>query len=99
MRAVTRSLARAIPTASAREIGGAAHAVAFDAPGNFAQVIAEVIHSSEVRPGTGDSRQVNSGCPDASAPRAGGSRAAGEAAQALAVRAAPGGGDKCESGK
>ena len=99
MRAVTRSLAHAIPTASVREIGGAAHAVAFDAPGNFAQVIAEVIHSSEVRPGTGDSRQVNSGCPDASAPRAGGSRAAGEAAQALAVRAAPGGGDKCESGK
>jgi pimeloyl-ACP methyl ester carboxylesterase len=43
MRAVTRSLAHAIPTASIREIGGAAHAVAFDAPGNFAQVIAEVI--------------------------------------------------------
>jgi len=43
MRAVTRSLAHAIPAASVREIGGAAHAVAFDAPGNFAQVIAEVI--------------------------------------------------------
>ena len=43
MRAVMRSLAHAIPTASVREIGGAAHAVAFDAPGHFAQVIAEVI--------------------------------------------------------
>ena len=43
MRTVTRSLAHAIPTASVREIGGAAHAVAFDTPGNFAQVIAEVI--------------------------------------------------------
>jgi pimeloyl-ACP methyl ester carboxylesterase len=43
MRAVTRSLGHAIPAASVREIGGAAHAVAFDAPGSFAQVIAEVI--------------------------------------------------------
>jgi len=43
MRAVMRSLAHAIPTASVREIGGAAHAVPFDAPGNFAQVIGEVI--------------------------------------------------------
>jgi len=43
MRAITRSLAHAIPAASMREIGGAAHAVAFDAPGNFARVIAEVI--------------------------------------------------------
>jgi pimeloyl-ACP methyl ester carboxylesterase len=52
MRAVTRSLAHAIPTASVREIGGAAHAVAFDAPGNFAQVIAQVIRTSEVHSGT-----------------------------------------------
>src|SRR5215471_1883680 len=37
---LTRSLARAIPTATVREIDGAAHAVAFDAPGNFVQVIA-----------------------------------------------------------
>jgi len=43
MRAVTRSLAHAIPTAIVREIDGAAHAVAFDAPGNFAQVIAEAM--------------------------------------------------------
>src|SRR6516165_5464100 len=43
MRAVTRSLAHAIPATSVREIGGAAHAVAFDAPGNFAQVIVQVI--------------------------------------------------------
>jgi pimeloyl-ACP methyl ester carboxylesterase len=59
MRAVTRSLARAIPTATVREIDGAAHAVPFDAPGNFAQVIAEAICSSEVRSGTGGSRQVS----------------------------------------
>jgi pimeloyl-ACP methyl ester carboxylesterase len=43
MRAITRSLAHAIPAASVREIGGAAHSVAFDAPGSFAQVIAEVV--------------------------------------------------------
>jgi pimeloyl-ACP methyl ester carboxylesterase len=43
MRAVMRSLAQVIPTASVHAIGGAAHAVAFDAPGNFAQVTAEVI--------------------------------------------------------
>ena len=43
MRAITHSLAHAIRAASVREIGGAAHAVAFDAPGHFAQVIAEVI--------------------------------------------------------
>jgi pimeloyl-ACP methyl ester carboxylesterase len=43
MRSITRSLARAIPTASLREIDGAAHAVPFDAPGNFAQVIVEAM--------------------------------------------------------
>ena len=43
MRAVMRSLAHAIPATSVREIGGAAHAVAFDAPGNFAQVIVQAI--------------------------------------------------------
>ena len=52
MRAVTRSLAQAIPAARVGEIEGAAHAVAFDAPGNFAQVIVEAMPSSEVRPGT-----------------------------------------------
>jgi len=56
---LTRSLAQAIPTASVREIGGAAHAAPFDAPGTFAQVIAEAMRSSEVRSGAGDSRQVN----------------------------------------
>jgi hypothetical protein len=40
---VGRVARRSIPAASVREIGGAAHAVAFDAPGNFARVIAEVI--------------------------------------------------------
>ena len=59
MRAVTRSLAHAIPSASVREIGAAAHAVAFDAPGNFAQVIAEVIH---VRAG-GDGDVCDPGAP------------------------------------
>jgi pimeloyl-ACP methyl ester carboxylesterase len=52
MRSITRSLAQAIPTATVREIDGAAHAVPFDAPGNFVQIIAEAIHSSEVRSGT-----------------------------------------------
>jgi len=50
MRAVTRSLAQAIPTATVREIDGTAHAAAFDAPGTFAQVIAEAMHTPEVRP-------------------------------------------------
>ena len=45
--AVTRSLAQAIPTATVREIGGTAHAVPFDAPDNFAQVIVEAMRSSE----------------------------------------------------
>jgi pimeloyl-ACP methyl ester carboxylesterase len=51
MRSITRSLAQAIPTATVREIDGTAHAVPFDAPGNFAQVITEAIHTSEVRSG------------------------------------------------
>jgi len=38
---VARSLTRLIPTAQLREIQGAAHAAAFDAPVNFARVIAE----------------------------------------------------------
>jgi pimeloyl-ACP methyl ester carboxylesterase len=52
MRPLTRSLAWAIPTARAREIDGTAHAVPFDAPGNFAQLIVEAMRSSEVRSGT-----------------------------------------------
>jgi pimeloyl-ACP methyl ester carboxylesterase len=51
MRPLTRSLARAIPAASLRKIDGTAHAVPFDAPGTFAQVITEAMRSSEVRPG------------------------------------------------
>jgi pimeloyl-ACP methyl ester carboxylesterase len=47
MRPLTRSLAQAIPAASVREIGGTAHAVPFDAPGSFAQVIAETIRPSK----------------------------------------------------
>ena len=48
MRAITRALARAIPTATLREIDGAAHAVMFDTPGNFVQVIVEAMRSSEM---------------------------------------------------
>ena len=49
MRAITRALARAIPTATLREIDGAAHAVMFYTPGNFVQVIVEAMRSSELR--------------------------------------------------
>jgi pimeloyl-ACP methyl ester carboxylesterase len=63
MRSITRSLARAIPTASLKEIDGAAHAVPFDAPGAFAQVIVEAMRSDlrssafrETRTGAGPSR-------------------------------------------
>src|SRR5215468_11668827 len=71
MRPLTRSLARAIPTGCVREIDGTAHAVPFDAPGTFAQVITETIRSSEVRSGTWDSPQA--------APRSGdGVRAGGD---------------------
>jgi pimeloyl-ACP methyl ester carboxylesterase len=49
MQSITRSLARAIPTASVREIDGAAHAVEFDAPGDFVQVIVSVTRSPEGR--------------------------------------------------
>ena len=45
MRSITRSLAQAIPGAAVREIDGTAHAVPFDAPGTFAQVIVEVMRS------------------------------------------------------
>ena len=47
MRPLTHSLAQAIPTATAREIDGTAHAVPFDAPGNFAQVIVGAIRSGD----------------------------------------------------
>jgi pimeloyl-ACP methyl ester carboxylesterase len=39
----TRSLAAAIPTARTQQIGGAGHAVAFDATTNFVQLIADAI--------------------------------------------------------
>lgn len=38
---VTRSLARAIPTATFRQIHGAGHAAPFDAPAEFVEVVAE----------------------------------------------------------
>ena len=47
MRPLTRSLAQAIPTATVREIDGTAHAVPYDAPRNFAQVIVEAIRSGD----------------------------------------------------
>ena len=46
MCSITRALARAIPTARVHEIDGAAHAVPFDAPGRFAQVIVEAVRSA-----------------------------------------------------
>lgn len=49
---ITRSLARAIPTARVRPIEGAGHAVAFDAPGALARLIREAIRSTEFRPET-----------------------------------------------
>jgi len=52
MRSITRSLAKAIPTATVREIDGSAHAVPFDAPKNFVEVIVDAIHASELRPRT-----------------------------------------------
>ena len=42
---LVRSLASAIPTARTHQIDGAGHAVAFDAPGNFVQLIADTITS------------------------------------------------------
>lgn len=47
MRATTRSLAHALPAATLRQIDGAAHAVSFDAPGTFAQIIADSVGASE----------------------------------------------------
>jgi pimeloyl-ACP methyl ester carboxylesterase len=44
---ITRSLASTIPTARVREIEGAGHAAAFDAPAGFVQVIVEEIRSQE----------------------------------------------------
>ncbi len=45
---IARSLARAIPSASLREIEGAGHAVAFDAPVNFVKVITDAMpHEKE----------------------------------------------------
>ena len=65
MRSLTRSLARAIPTASVREINGTAHAVPFDAPGAFAKIITEAMRSEgSVRPGgEGDVRDPRAPLP------------------------------------
>lgn len=52
MRATTRALANAIPTATLREVDGAAHAVSFDAPDNFTHVISDVLARSAPQPGT-----------------------------------------------
>src|SRR5262245_27225858 len=57
MRSITYSLAQAIPTATVREIEGAAHAVPFDAPVPFVQVIVEAIRSSASRSGWSGSRE------------------------------------------
>ena len=62
MRSVTRSLAQAIPTASVREIDGAAHAVPFDAPGNFAQGALPGMAGLPVRHRPGASRPAGPTC-------------------------------------
>jgi pimeloyl-ACP methyl ester carboxylesterase len=51
MRPITHGLARVIPTAQVREIYGAAHAVAFDAPDNFVDVIRDAIRMCDARSG------------------------------------------------
>ena len=43
MRPLVTSLAAAIPAATTREIAGAAHAVAFDAPEMFVRLIADAV--------------------------------------------------------
>lgn len=48
MGAITRALAESIPTATVRQIEGAAHAVPFEAPDTFAQVIADASASSGI---------------------------------------------------
>ncbi len=67
MRLLTRSLARAIPTATVREIDGAAHAVPFDAPATFAQIIADAMRPSRFVPvpGVGSTRVENAPAPAA----------------------------------
>lgn len=46
---LVRSLAAAIPTARTQQIAGAGHAVAFDAPSNFVQLVADTIASQRLR--------------------------------------------------
>lgn len=55
MGAITRALAQSIPTATVSQIEGAAHAVPFDAPDAFAQVIADAAASSGIRSKNGRS--------------------------------------------
>lgn len=47
MRAITAALAAAIPSSTVRQISGTAHAVPFDAPDEFARVIADVVLYAE----------------------------------------------------
>jgi pimeloyl-ACP methyl ester carboxylesterase len=49
MHSITSALARAIPTARLRQIQGAAHAVPFDMPHEFAEVIRAAIDAPECR--------------------------------------------------
>lgn len=61
MRAITRALAESIPTATVRQIDGAAHAVPFDAPITFARVIADASAVSEIRMGSPQVRVQHEG--------------------------------------
>ncbi len=71
MRPLTRSLARAIPTARVHEIAGTAHAVAFDAPGTFAQVITEAMRPSGVNCSAMSSPSAGTAIPSRPSPNAG----------------------------
>jgi pimeloyl-ACP methyl ester carboxylesterase len=57
MRAITRALARTIPTARLHRIDDAAHAVPFDAPEAFAQVIADAVAATRADLGSSGSHQ------------------------------------------
>lgn len=48
---VTRALAKAIPTATFRLVPGAGHAAAFDAPSEFAKLVADALASTEINSG------------------------------------------------
>jgi pimeloyl-ACP methyl ester carboxylesterase len=69
MRATTRTLARTIPTATLRRIADAAHAVPFDAPEAFAQVITDAVAATWASTGSSGSRRMGAARPGSVASR------------------------------